>query len=295
MPVPPSRDARLERRQIAAAQGGDKLARDRVVEDFTPLIAGVARRYSSRGLGHDELMQQGTLGLLRALQRFDADRGIPFWGYASWWVRQAMQELVAELTLPVVLSDRAYRQLARVKQARREHLQEHRAQPSTQDLVERTGLPRPQIEKLVAVDGPARALEAPASGTADQTRTLGDLVSDPRAEDDFEHAAERVDVSRVGDLSAAGLGEREQGILDARLGLGGAEQTLREIAGRYGITAERVRQIEQGALGKLREAIGAARSTRPRRDARTAAPATSARPSTRASARCRSARRSRSA
>jgi RNA polymerase sigma factor (sigma-70 family) len=251
MSVPRSSSLVAERRLIERAQRGDARARDRLVEEFTPLIASVARRYHARALGRDELMQQGVLGLLRALKRYDSARGVPFWGYASWWVRQAMQELVAELTLPVVLSDRAYRQLARVKQARREHLQAHRCEPSTAELTETTGLSRPQVEKLVAVDRPARAIEAPASGGEDGWRTVGDLVADERAEDDFERVSERVDVERLGDLSDV-LGEREQAILEARFGIERPQQTLRQIADGYGITAERVRQIEQGALGKLR-------------------------------------------
>ena len=147
---------------MRAAEEGDAKARARLVDAFMPSIASVARIYrSAPAVDRAELMQEGVVGLLRALERYDPRRGTPFWGYASWWVRQAMQQLVAEVTGPVVLSDRALRQLARVKDARRTHLQAHGREPSTAELAETTGLTREQVENLVAVERTPRALEEP--------------------------------------------------------------------------------------------------------------------------------------
>ena len=102
----PSPPAALERKLVAEAKAGDRRARAQLVEAFLPAIAAVARVYRGRGqIERAELMQEGVVGLLRALERYDPDRGVPFWGYAAWWVRQAMQQLVAELARPVVLSD----------------------------------------------------------------------------------------------------------------------------------------------------------------------------------------------
>jgi RNA polymerase sigma factor (sigma-70 family) len=104
----------VERRLVDAAQAGDRRAREELVEAFLPLIAGVARVYrGSRTITRLELMQEGVVGLLRALERYDPQLGVPFWGYAAWWVRQAMQQLIAELTRPLVLSDRALAAQAR--------------------------------------------------------------------------------------------------------------------------------------------------------------------------------------
>src|SRR6185437_4673215 len=106
---------------------------------FMPLIGSVASIYrGSRAVDRGELTQEGVVGLLSALERFDPDRGTPFWAYACWWVRQAMQQLVSELTRPVVLSDRALRQLARVKDARREHTHAHSREPCSAELAEHT-------------------------------------------------------------------------------------------------------------------------------------------------------------
>ena len=99
-----------ERELILAAQAGDADARAQLVEAFMPLIASTARVYrDSRSVERTELLQEGVVGLLRALERYEPERGVPFWGYATFWVRQAMQQLIAEVTRPLVLSDRALR------------------------------------------------------------------------------------------------------------------------------------------------------------------------------------------
>jgi RNA polymerase sigma factor (sigma-70 family) len=198
-------------------------------------------------------MQEGVVGLLRALERYDPRRGTPFWGYASWWVRQAMQQLVAEVTGPVVLSDRALRQLARVKDARRTHLQAQGREPSTADLVETTGLTKVQVENLVAVERTPRALEEPIGEGGDADAVFGELLADPDAEDAYERVDRRLEIEELRDLPSD-LCERERVILRARFGLDGREQTLREVAGNLHLSAERVRQIEERALEKLREA-----------------------------------------
>jgi RNA polymerase sigma factor (sigma-70 family) len=192
------------------------------------------------------------VGLLRALQRYDPTRGTPFWGYASWWVRQAMQQLVAEVTRPVVLSDRALRQLARVKDARRTHLQAHGREPSTAELSETTGFTRVQVENLVAVERTPRALEEPIGDGVDTDTRFGELLADPVAEDEYERVDRRLEIEDMRKLPNS-LCARERTVLRARFGLDGREQTLREVAGTLHLSAERVRQIEERALEKLRE------------------------------------------
>ena len=240
---------------MRAAEEGDMNARARLVDVFMPSIANVARIYrNAPAVERGELMQEGVVGLLRALERYDPQRGTPFWGYASWWVRQAMQQLVAEVTGPVVLSDRALRQLARVKDARRVHLQAQGREPSTADLVETTGLSREQVENLVVVERTPRALEEPIGEGADADGSFGDQLADPDAEDAYERVDRRIEIEELGELPSDDLCERERVVLRARFGLDGREQTLREVGGNLHLSAERVRQIEEGALEKLREA-----------------------------------------
>jgi RNA polymerase primary sigma factor len=243
-----------ERRLVLAAAGGDFGARAWLVETFRPGVAGIARLYrSTPHVSHEELMQEGVVGLLRALKRYDPDIG-PFWAYASWWVRQAMQQLVSELGRPVVLSDRAVRRLARTRDARRELLQSLGREPSIAELALRTELTREQVEKLVAVERAPRTLDEAAGDRDGSTTTLCDLIADPVAGDGYDRVDERSGMDQLEGLPG-GLGERERNIVRAHYGLDGEQQTLREIAGGMGLSVERVRQLEERALDKLRAVV----------------------------------------
>jgi RNA polymerase primary sigma factor len=241
---------------VVAAQRRRRGAREEIVDAFIPQIASVARLYrGARAVSREELMQEGVVGLLRAVERFDATLGTPFWAYAAWWVRQAMQQLVSELTRPVILSDRAARQLARVRNAEREREQAQGKVPTLHEIASDTGLTGPQVEHLIAASRTPRALDEPI-GSEESGSTFGDLVSDPRAEDAYERVPTRAQVGELESLLER-LGERERMIMRARYGLDGPERTLRELALVLGVSAERVRQIEGRALDKLREAVDA--------------------------------------
>lgn len=253
----PRLPAALERQLVAAAKAGDRNARAQLVEAFLPAIGGVARVYRGRGgVERVELMQEGVVGLLRALERFDPERGVPFWGYASWWVRQAMQQVVAELARPVVLSDHALRQLARLRDAHAGHLSRHGREPTAKELAAASGVDRDDVDDLLATERPARSLESAAGGTREEAvGSFGELLSDPLAEDEYERVIAQIAGEELRGL-LSGLSERERRILSAHYGLDGADQSLREIAARLGLSAERVRQLERRALGKLRAGAG---------------------------------------
>jgi RNA polymerase primary sigma factor len=246
--------AELEHELVAAAEAGDGGARERLVKTFMPSIAGMARAYQrSSSVDRTELIQEGVVGLFRALGRYDLQMGTPFWAYASWWVRQAMQQLVAEVTRPMVLSDRALRGLARIKAARSEHIRQYQREPTTADLVAATELTRQQVESLLAAERAPRSFQEPLADEEGAAGTLGDLVADPAAEDEYERVLEGIEVPEIRDLSEA-LDERERSILSAHYGLGRPRETLREIAEDLGVSVERVRQIEERTLQKLRAA-----------------------------------------
>jgi RNA polymerase sigma factor (sigma-70 family) len=243
-----------EQRLVRKAVAGDPLARAELVEAFLPLIGSVARNYrASAQITRTELMQEGVVGLLRALERYDPDLGTPFWAYAAWWVRQAMQQLVAELTRPVVLSDHALRQLARLKDAHRTIKQAAGEEPTIKQLGDQTGLAPDQLANLIAVDRPPRAVEEPLHGEGGAIGTFGELIVDPLAEDEYERVVSHVAAGQLRDL-LSGLSDRERDVLRARFGLDGEAKSLREIAEQLGVSPERVRQLENRALGKLRAA-----------------------------------------
>jgi RNA polymerase sigma factor (sigma-70 family) len=248
-----------ERRLVAMAQDGDAAAREQLVERLLPLVVRASSAYrSTPSIQRLELVQEGVVGLLRALDRYDPERGVPFWAYATWWVRQAMQQLVAELTRPLVLSDRALRNLSRLKDAHRASVRETGHEPGRDALAARTGLSGEQVDDLIAVDAPARSLQEPVGDGDGAVGVFGDLLADPLAEDEYERVLESLQIEQLLAL-LAGLSDRERDILRARYGLDGREESLRAIADRLGLSAERVRQLEQRALGKLAAAAGVQR------------------------------------
>ncbi|HEY0317737.1 MAG TPA: sigma-70 family RNA polymerase sigma factor [Solirubrobacterales bacterium] len=248
-----------ERRLIAASSEGDAGATEELVEAFMPAIDSVGRIYRGfSSLDQGEFRQEGVVGLLRAAKRYDQRLGTPFWAYASWWVRQAMQQLVSELVGPVVLSDRAARRLVRVKRARGEYQQSHGREPSVTDLTDVTGFPREQVEDLIAIERAPRRLDERPAGDGDPPPTFGEGLADPTAEDAYERVDDLIDGEHMRDLSKE-LDERERAIVFAHYGIGSNESTLREIAGGLHLSVERVRQLEERAFGKLREASLAGR------------------------------------
>ncbi|WP_170121313.1 sigma-70 family RNA polymerase sigma factor [Geodermatophilus tzadiensis] len=238
-----------------AAELGDHEARRRLVEACLPAIvalAGTFRRTSR--IERRELVQEGIAGLLLATRRFDPSLGTPFWAYASYWVRKAMQELVADLARPVALSDRAVRVLATVRAARADHLRQHGAEPTTEELSRSTGLPQAQIERLQAAERTPHSLEERVDQDGVAVATVGERIADPQAEWAFDDVLDDIEVGEVRALTDL-LDDRERLVIRQHFGLDEPAQTLRGIATGLGVTAERVRQIEAGALAKLRASL----------------------------------------
>jgi RNA polymerase primary sigma factor len=239
---------------VVATEGGDREACRQLVEVFLPSIAAVARRFPDDGsVQRADLMQEGIAGLLFAARRYDTRTGTPFWAYASFWVRKAMQELVAELTRPAALSDHAVRGLAQVKGARRDHVRAHGAEPTSAQLAAATGFSRAQLDDLLAVDRTPRSFDEPVGSGEGTPATFGETVADPAAEEEYEHVLDQLEMQGIRELTDE-LDARERMVLSGHYGLERPPQTLSTIGARLGITAERVRQIEAVALAKLREA-----------------------------------------
>jgi RNA polymerase primary sigma factor len=243
-----------ERDLVIAAESGDSDACRKLVEAFLPAIGDLARSFKNSRVDRLELLQEGVAGLLVAARRYDTTLTTPFWAYASFWVRKAMQELVAELTRPVALSDRAVRELAQVRRARGEHVQLHGAEPTTDDVSRATGLTPAQLERLRATERKPRSMQEPLADGGEATATVGDTIVDPTAEQAYEQVLDAFEIRDVRDLTEQ-LDERERTVIRAHYGLGQETQTLSEIGAGLGLTAERARQIEAGALSKLRAAL----------------------------------------
>ena len=240
-----------ERELVAATDAGDRTASRRLVESFLPAIGSIARRFEARGrVQRTDLMQEGVAALLFAAKRYDPRMKTPFWGYASFWVRKAMQELVAEMSSPVALSDHAVRGLAQLNAARRAHREAHGGEPTAAELAAATGFTRSQVDSLLAVERVPRGFDEPLAAGAEAAATVGETIADPAAELEYEHVLDEIEVRDLAGL----LDERERTVLAGHYGLGRPQQTLTGIGAGLGLTAERVRQIELDALEKLRRA-----------------------------------------
>jgi RNA polymerase sigma factor (sigma-70 family) len=234
---------RQEKSLVTAAEGGDADACRRLVEVFMPGIAGIARGFpKGAGVERQELVQQGVVGLLVAARRYNPRRNTPFWAYASYWVRKAMQDLVAELARPVKLSDRAVRSLARIRAERRDYVETHGSEPTSEQLSDATGFTLEQLERLEATE---------RVGTGE---TVEDEIVDPGAEQAFEQVLDYMELREVRDAALL-LTERQRTVIRAHYGLGQPAQTLGEIGDTLGLTAERARQIEADALVTMRDAL----------------------------------------
>jgi RNA polymerase sigma factor (sigma-70 family) len=244
--------ASQERDLVIAAECGDSDACRELVETFLPAIANLARSFQGSRIERSELLQEGIAGLLFAARRYDPELRTPFWGYATFWVRKAMQELVAELTRPVALSDRAVRDLTQVRRARLEHQRTHGVEPTLDQLSTATGLSHGQLESLQTAERMPQSTQEPIGPETDAT--VGDTIVDPTAEHAYQQVLDDLEVRHVRDLTER-LEERERTVIRSHYGLGMPAQTLGEIGAVLGLTAERARQIEVAALGRLRAAL----------------------------------------
>ncbi|MGP0053095.1 MAG: sigma-70 family RNA polymerase sigma factor [Solirubrobacteraceae bacterium] len=239
---------------VAAGCGDAAAARRRLTKAFLPAIARLACGFQGSRVERRELLQDGVAWLLFAARRHNSEFDTLFWAYASFWVRKAMQKLVAELTRPVALSDRAARDLSRIRSARNEYLQRDGKEPTAADLGAATGLAPAQVERLLATERLPRGLEDRLSADDPSSPTIGDTIVDPVAEQAYEKVLDDLEIHGVLDLTNE-LEERERTVIRSHYGLGQEPRTLSEIGAGLGLTAERARQIEAAALTKLRQAL----------------------------------------
>jgi RNA polymerase primary sigma factor len=238
---------------LRRAQAGDPKAREELIQRMLPLANSIARDYRTAGLEHADLVQEGCVGILRALSRYDPDRGVPFPAYAALWIRQALQELHSDFIRPLRLPPKALRQLAQLKSAHyRIYTDEHR-DASAAELAAATAIDLDQVEALIRADTGTRSIDEPVAGLEGEIGTLGDLLEDPLSAEQYEEVLDRIAGRQLRALLGH-LTERERDIVDARFGFGRRSEKLTAIASRLGISAERVRQVEQRALTKIRQA-----------------------------------------
>ena len=239
-------------RLVERAQLGDAASLDRLVQRALPLVVRTARRYAGQDVELADLIQEGVLGLLRAVERFDVSRGVPFSAYAGWWLRQALQQVIAEQSRSLRVPTHVLWDIHHIREARDEIRRESGREAGAVDLERRLGWSAGRVDDVLRVERPAMRLDAAYPGDASEVDNLGDLLVDPLSEQAYQDVVTRITSESVRALLST-LTEREQQVLGWRMGLDGDELSLRQIGRRLGMSAERVRQIEQRALLKLRQ------------------------------------------
>jgi RNA polymerase sigma factor (sigma-70 family) len=235
------------------AQAGDDAAREELIQRLLPLVHSTARRYRTEGLEQADLLQEGIAGLLRALQRFDPARGVPFAVFATWWIRQSLQEARSDFIRPMRLPPKALRQLSQLKSEHQRIFQGERRSAKIGELADRTNIEIGQAEALLTADARPRSLDEPIENTQGELGTMGDLLEDPLSAAAYEDVVDAVAGEQLRELLSR-LTEREREVLQSRFGFDAPTEKLSEIGERLGVSAERVRQIEERALAKLRNA-----------------------------------------
>ncbi len=242
-------------REIELAQRiekGDREAMKQFILANLRLVVSIAKRYVGRGLTLLDLIQEGNIGLIRAVQRYDWRRGHRFSTHATWWIRQAISRAVADkgrtIRLPVYVNTA----LNRIRRERQRLLQELGREPTEQELAEATGLDPLRMIELQSAPGAPVSLELPVG--EDEEQELGDVLADTESASPEDIATTQTLKDEVQRVLESVLTPRERLVLQLRFGLGnGQAHPLEQVGRELGITRERVRQIEAGALAKLRQ------------------------------------------
>jgi RNA polymerase primary sigma factor len=231
---------------------GDREAMKQFILANLRLVVSIAKRYVGRGLTLLDLIQEGNIGLIRAVQRYDWRRGHRFSTHATWWIRQAISRAVADkgrtIRLPVYVNTA----LNRIRRERQRLLQELGREPTEQELAEATGLDPIRMVELQAAPGAPVSLELPVG--EDEEQELGDVLADTESASPEDIATTQTLKDEVQRVLESVLTPRERLVLQLRFGLGNSQaHPLEQVGRELGITRERVRQIEAGALAKLRQ------------------------------------------
>ena len=243
-------DDPIERERLLNAVKDGQAAQEHLIKANSRLVVSVAKKYVGRGVPFLDLIQEGNIGLIRAVKKFDYRRGYKFSTYATWWIRQAVTRAIADQGRTIRVPVHMYEQINRLTRTSRQLVQELGRDPTTEEIADRLGVPPRKVEQIIRVSQRPLSLEMPVGEEEDSY--LGDFIEDAEADSPTDSASQTM-LRQVIDEIFESLTPREVRILQLRFGLvDGYSYTLEEVGKKFGVTRERIRQIEAQALGRLR-------------------------------------------
>ena len=229
---------------------GDHKALEKLTKANLRFVVSVAKQYQNQGLSLPDLINEGNVGLIKAAEKFDETRGFKFISYAVWWIRQSILQAIAEQSRVVRLPLNQVGSVNKINRILNQFEQENERRPSIDEIADKTDIPHDKIEDALKVNTHQVSVDAPVSDS-DSTSMIDFMQSDSEPETDSELVMESLREEIAAALNV--LNERERNVIEAFYGINQPERTMDEIGKRYGLTRERVRQIREKAIRKLKQ------------------------------------------